>query len=474
MEVYFYTFSKRVNSTAQPTGGTKYDCIIKSPSAVVRPRIALVWSGTGTPAAFNYAYIADFGRYYWITDWTFADRQWIAQMSVDVLATYKTAIGASSKYVLRAVSDYDPDVIETKYPAVGDESVTIISATSADITAVLASGVYVVNVTGDQTVYGAGGIGLYQMTPAQLETFLSNAFNEVDSIITNIGGISSVEDAILWLGDSTIRATTDISQFVNNIIWFPFAFENVSTTPSDVYLGLVKAGAGIPLTLGKRRITLDISLSGYISGSDVWEWLAPYQSYTLEFMPFGSMDLDPIALYKHKNVHCVIDVDALTGSAVLYVYAGTAVNDGPLLGIRTASLGVQIPIAGSSVNIGGAASNIVGGLTKAALSETGLEAAVGIAAGVGNAALSMVPSAHNAGSFGSFAAITDTAYLRCRKLDHVPQDITEQGRPLCQIKTLSTLSGYILCRDGDIDDAAATLEELNQINTYLTGGFFYD
>ena len=116
MNVTFYNFSKRRNSTKRPSGGTSYTCLLKEDTSTARPSIAIKWNGSSSaPAGFNYCYIPDFGRYYWVNSWTYSERQWIAACSVDVLATYKTEIGGSSKYVLRAASDYDPEVIDTLY-----------------------------------------------------------------------------------------------------------------------------------------------------------------------------------------------------------------------------------------------------------------------------------------------------------------------------------------------------------------------
>ena len=130
MNVYFYTFSKRINSTAQPTGGTLHTVTLKTPSSVMTPTISLVWSGSGSPAAYNYAYISDYGRYYWVSNWTFSDRQWTATLNVDVLASYKTQIGGSSKYILRAADSSawsgSLEVLDTSYPPTSRHPIRLI------------------------------------------------------------------------------------------------------------------------------------------------------------------------------------------------------------------------------------------------------------------------------------------------------------------------------------------------------------
>ena len=111
IDVVFYTFSKKSNSTAQPTGGTTFSCILKSDSSVVNPRIELNYSGN--PSGFNYAKISEYGRYYYITEWTYTPGLWVATMQTDVMATYKSQIGSESLYVLRSSAAYDGNILDT-------------------------------------------------------------------------------------------------------------------------------------------------------------------------------------------------------------------------------------------------------------------------------------------------------------------------------------------------------------------------
>ena len=65
MTVTFYDFSKCINSTKQPTGvGTDVSVVLKEGCSVENPILVL----TGNNFTYNYAYISDFGRYYFVTD----------------------------------------------------------------------------------------------------------------------------------------------------------------------------------------------------------------------------------------------------------------------------------------------------------------------------------------------------------------------------------------------------------------------
>lgn len=76
---------------------------------------------------------------------------------------------------------------------------------------------------------------------------------------------------------------------------------------------------------------------------------------------------------------------------------------------------------------------------------------------------------------GSGSLISDV-YVNLLEVfaDVVEDDNPEFGRPLCKVKAISTQSGFVLCADGDIFAPGATPSEKDQIESYLTGGFFYD
>ena len=53
------------------------------------------------------------------------------------------------------------------------------------------------------------------------------------------------------------------------------------------------------------------------------------------------------------------------------------------------------------------------------------------------------------------------------------ENLTELGRPLCQIKQINTLSGYILCSGADAV-IPGTQDEVQKVNGYLNSGFFWE
>ena len=69
LTVTFYSnFTKKENSTKQPTGtGTDLTCVLKSPTSVTAPKIEVTLT-SGDPVSYTYAYIPTFHRYYFVSD----------------------------------------------------------------------------------------------------------------------------------------------------------------------------------------------------------------------------------------------------------------------------------------------------------------------------------------------------------------------------------------------------------------------
>ena len=78
------------------------------------------------------------------------------------------------------------------------------------------------------------------------------------------------------------------------------------------------------------------------------------------------------------------------------------------------------------------------------------------------------------GNNGGITAYKVTKFLKHNWLIPVNEDNAEFGRPLYQVKTLNTLSGFIQCVDAISNCPNATLQEQNLITQFLNGGFFYE
>lgn len=464
MNVYLYVFSKKVNSTARPTGtGASFTVVLKSPSSVISPRIALVWNGSTSPVAYNYAYIADYSRYYFIEEWTYADRQWIAQMRVDVLATYKTEIGASSKYVLRSASDSDGDVVDTKYPTKAGFTRNVISHTIG-FGADNMTGRYVVGIVSPGGTYGS--LSIFCMDNTEF-TSLRNALSP-STYYQNITDVDLQNLAI------------DIVNPMQYIAWckyYPIAIATVGL-PVQLELGPINTIYATPLTSTKIHVDLGYDLTSHPLASTRGDYLScePFAQRFLSWLPVGIIHIPALAA-KMGKIRVSWDLDLISGTGDLQITNDPGVGEDTIVLYRTAfQAGTDIPIAqittGNPLKLVTGGIGLIGAVGSAITGNIGGAISSGVSA-ISDFISSMVPEVQalkpGGGSLLAEASIDVIEYFA----NIVDDDNTENGRPLCKVKTLNTLSGFILCADGSVE-APASASELQELERYLTGGFFYE
>lgn len=90
-----------------------FTCELKDDTSILNPKIKIYSSSN--LSGYNYMYISEFGRYYYINDISSPrNNEWDISAHVDVLETYKVAILANSAVIRRQESQYnlyldDPD-----------------------------------------------------------------------------------------------------------------------------------------------------------------------------------------------------------------------------------------------------------------------------------------------------------------------------------------------------------------------------
>lgn len=102
--------------------GLSFDVELKAGTSVLRP-VLLLTSPSGL-AGYNYMYISDFGRYYFIDDIkSVRNGQWEISAHVDVLETYKDAILANRCVVKRQQNRYNTYLNDPEWMVYANENV---------------------------------------------------------------------------------------------------------------------------------------------------------------------------------------------------------------------------------------------------------------------------------------------------------------------------------------------------------------
>ena len=466
--VNLYTFSKKENSTARPTGSSReFACIIKTGSGILRPVISLDIGRTESPAKYNYAYIPTFNRYYFIEEWYFENALWSAQLSVDVLATYKTAIGSSSLYVLRAADQYDGRIVDNLYPTKVNS--TFQSTTINTPWENSADGLYIIGAVGKQSVFGS--VNYFALTRSQLQTLMSQL---LDNTVTSANGFNFSEAS-----QALQLAIVDPLQYIKSAIFLPVSDAGGISSPGMTIFNypilvqsklIVNPAITYTWTMATKKHPQTAARGNYVN-------TGPYTKATLMFPPFGVIDLDTTVLCNVSEITITVRLDIPTGLGILEIYANNI-----LLNKVESQIGVPIQLAQVTRDYVGAISSTIGAIGSAAGAvASGLtgnvagavSGGIGAASGIGNAAMSLIPRANTMGSGGSYAQLLENPRLDFQFFECVDDDIAQNGRPLCQVKRIDTLSGYMLIQDGDVP-TTGTAEENRSIRSYLEGGFYYE
>lgn len=466
--VKFWSFSKRKNSTLIPTASPSYsyDCQIKAETTLINPVIEL---NTDQAKGCNYAQITDFGRYYFIRDWTFDRGLWTASLEEDVLASYKSEIGSQTMYVARSASSYDGDIKDMFYPttSVCTGSDTVISNSTIGNTDPAArtftDGYFILGILGNNTASAA--TTFYQMSPTMFQSFLSQIFVAVDGY--------DFGDLTIGIYNSLVNPT----QYITSCRWVPYAFPGTALT-GEISLGLWSTSGfsgSVTVLNGEytaRTFSVTIPKHPKASARGSYMNLAPYSNYWLEWGQLYPLDSSLIA--KESTLNIWLGMDPTSREGIIEVYGGTVISGKPILS-ASIPYAVDIPMAQS--NVDPAALVDIGKNVAAVGASIATGNALGVIAGTASAIMGSVEAGSNVTSIGSLSAGYMTAArpkrLKAAFYDVVDDDLADFGRPLMKKKQISTLSGFVRCQNDDVSIACLDPER-ESIRAFMTGGFFYE
>lgn len=448
----FSGFSKKPNSTKQPavTGNVK-TVTLKEPTSVLNPVFIL----HGYDLSYNYIQWGT--RYYFVDDIIIVSNE-VAEYHcrTDVLATYKTDIGTSSQYVTRSASSYDLTVADTYYPTLAKNTheADVISSPFTK-----SGGRWIIGVQGKNGDGNGGSVSYYSCTDGAIQGLIN-----------------------YFLGDPTIYGQSDISnellscvfnpmQYMVSCMWFPFA---PAIGNGDVGFGWWSFNSGYikPVTSLNTGANISFTIPKHPKASrGTYLNLPPFSQYKLEAGPWGIIPLDAFNLLDANSLDCRWEVDLMTGSGRFDVkYRDKLCYEASY----SAQIGVPVQLGQNMTNQGalmGAVGGGVGAITSALTLNPGGLMTNGLSAIMDAAKLSQpVPS--TLGSNGTMSFNNVFALMADFK-DVADDDVVTIGRPLCKVKTISTLSGYILCEKADLD-TNATPAEKDQIINAMNSGFYYE
>lgn len=468
MIVLFYSgFYKRRNSTKQPSGGTSKTVYLKEGTSMMRPTFVLStvdWS-------WNYAHWG--ARYYYVTDIVSQGNETFeVHCELDTLATFRADIGSYSTLISRAASDQNYDVVDSIYPAKTVPITKRVQITNPGLfTTNFKSGTFLIGTSGRR------GLRVYVMSYTQATAAMSALFPQ------NAMTLNAWVDAAI--NTATMGGSASATQFITFYRWMPLLFSSVSAlcdSANEFYVGPWNMCDGAILTGPIHYVSNNINYGVFNTSFTFparddngsrgkWEYLAPFAQYSIYAPPFGIIPIDAAYLVSSgRSIVFDLMVEFLSGNATLRVYYNISQSGPKMQGLYTHNLACDLRQAGGSINVAG----ILGGAASAVAAYFEKDY-VGMGASITSAAAATIPQTSSVGGGGSGPTgdLGENWYAYATYFDPIDENQAELGRPLAEVKQISTLSGYVQCANAKLA-LPGHAEEMTEVNTLLNSGIFYE
>lgn len=480
--VNFGSFSKRRNSTKQPTSelSDARDVKLKQSTSYDNPTFII------TGDDFGYNYCSWNGRYYFVTDIrSMHNGLTEIDAEIDVLATYKANILNTVAYVVYD-SVANTELVDNRLPMKTTKSVQ--TATAAFPWSYLNDGCFILSITGSN-----GSTGVYKLTRSELLDLVDDVSDIKDNIFIPdgtapdpddplythdvFGGFRYFIDSWKWLFNqikapfSHLLGSSGITENIRDCVYLPFNIGTSVPGPTPTYLGTVPLG-----TVQNPRTLNLLNNDGVVDDVDVnIPWQAndfrrrsPFTDVYLYLPYIGMIKLSSENLVGQTSINVKYAISIRNGSLICTVSSG-----GEIIGQYQGSIAASAPIGISNLNLPKAAQSFISGIANLAAKNV---------SGVGMAALnfadSVTPNFSCIGGLDGVAGVLTNQNIVCYTVFHdtivAPnQNLQVIGSPSMCSKSLSTLTGFVQCIDAHVE-APAMASELDALDNFLNSGFFIE
>ena len=472
MKVTFLKFSKKDDSTKQVTSeqlaaGITFDNVyLKALTNIDNPKLIIEDTNSQDLYAYNYLYIHDWGRYYFIKTADLRhDKIFTCECELDDLATYKDQILATSAYVIYSSSDYDRWIKDDRVPIMikGSEYVFSSSAIVINDTPVFAaSDDEPVIVTTISMQYGLHSWIMSESSVSALMQELSGSdswFNILEQQFGDAMG-SIIQVMRMPVTDSLLKDMNNQSQI---------ALGKYITTRSECSCYELKTrhihttgSIGIPATYTDFRYT------------------EPYCKAKMSIPFIGTIDFSLSEMAPSGGLDWRMDLDVLTGIVQFNFFDST---NNKTVASYSGKCGGIVPIANTQIaNIANTVTGVGGSAFGAAVGiATGnpIVAATGALSGIASAFFSAQQNSSNvigsySGGRSEFTCRSIKLAVEKFKTTNEPDNLTAlEGRPCLKVRSLTGLTGFVKTQGFSID-LDVNKNVVDSINQKLDRGIFIE
>ena len=484
MDAYFYTITKKNNSTKTPESGEQVgearQIYLKRPCTLVNPVLLLEeWDSD-----INYCYIPDFERYYWVTDVEYTAAQMVTvSLAVDVLASYRSDILNTSGYILRSSVKRDSAIIDTFYPT---KCGTTQLSNNSRWLPVGQYNWFILGVAGKNTQSGAcvtGSTVYYMVSRDNMNSLIDWLFNQ--------------ENYTEEITDEIVKTFFNPFQYIVDCMYYPFDFRESEGRLVNIVLGWFETDVkGYMLNasnINNPGGTVEIAIPRPINGDTKdYRNYSPYSSYNLYIPYIGMISLAP-ELLKHDNsidIRSVLDVPS--GTVMLEVRgleSGNMITTleaqcCPKIALSQVSIGANI-VDGVSTGVGALVSglgDLFGFISDQNDSGTSTQRAKqkSIASGLGSIGNSIIAAGGQLSTKGVNSNMSQTLFiyniiLYCNYSEFVQMNNDDFGSPYCVDESLSShAGGFVQLSNAHFQNFRVLDSERTLIENYLEGGVYLE
>ena len=461
-------FSKRRNSTKQPTGGTQKTVTLKEGTSMENPTFLM------NSSDFTITAVEAFDHYYFVDDIVSVRQNLIEiKCSMDVGATYKSDIGSYSGMIERSSRYFNAQIPDTCCAILNKENVLANGYTNPLVFD--RTGFFVLSVL-NHIGSGAGFTCYYVMGVSQIEYVAQYCINNWDSQST---------DLIDWI-QSTVLKT---SESIVDCIWVPLNVTMATNTSwENIVIGVDDLGAshqayritGYSIGSGSIDVTIPHTYTDFRKG-------APYSQGKLMLPGFGVVDFDPLE-FKGDIIHILFDVDVCTGDVACYLQSDEGAGASPryrTIASYTYNVAVPCPVGKVGQDVTGTTSGLLataGGIAATiATHGTAASVATGIGAassGINAISAAIVPTTSVRGGRGGRALANNGLDIQVVTIEKETIDPASYndvaGRPFMTYGQISSyIDGYGRMDNADVP-ISGTMSDKEAVNALLNNGFYYE
>lgn len=476
----FKDFHKQDNSTKLPSvtpplpdSVINVEFKLKENTSLTRP-VIIITQNINTLSLYTFARISDFNRWYKITDVVSINNTMCeVYLEVDVLGSYVGAIKSETFFFERApINDFSNGFLEDKFVSTTYDIVSRVSWSGDYIPSDVYSsnGTFILGAVSSVPSNSIAGVAYYALSAGSLKDVLDFIFDD-DNFTDE-------------LSDNVNKTFFNPFQYIVSLKWLPFKLSaitgNASTT--NIKLGWWNTGVNAPIISVGRTVnfTTTTSRPSYTGYGDFRDMSDTFTRIHMFIPSIGTIPISALDFNGDVNTPSLVHyVDIVTGDAIIKLQYGTE-----HIASYTTHFSVDIPIGQQ------ASTGVVNGVHDAinsALQTTSKAPGVvqTIASGIKNVSNTVVdvvsasimpqPSVNgNQGNMSTYKAL-NSVIISIDKMGSGDRPSATVGFPYYKYNSCANVGeGFYKATGASISIPYALASEIDQVNAYLNGGFFYE